>query len=119
MKSPQKKLPRDGLERLGMGLLAFFLFAFSCLMVAGLFLGEIPPLGLVPTLILVAAKELAVTSTFFSSLLIIWSVAMPLWVERIFEAVWNKLFLIIFLSVIPILVLMIGAFFGLRIGAGL
>ena len=101
---------------MGLVALPFGLFCgFGCF---ALFVSQLPQFGLLGELLLAVTFELLGAAFAFFALIVIWAIAAPSWVERLFRQVWKKLWIAVLLSLVPIALLLILALFGLRLGDG-
>lgn len=119
MPTEERTLPRSAGERLALGLTSLFFGIPFGLMALAVLLTPMPPLGVMFTCVLIATQELLLATTVVAVLGLIWAIAAPLWVERLFRSAWKKLFVAILLGLVPIVILMVLACFGIKLGAGL
>lgn len=83
------------------------------------FSADLPQFGWLFTAIVIVTEHLFISTTLVFVLLLIWAIAMPGWVDRLFGFAWKKLYFMIGIAVIPIIILLVLAACGLKLGAGL
>ena len=118
MPTMERTLPRSAGERLALGITSLFFGIPFGLMTLAVWLTPMPPLGVMFTCVLIVTEELLLATTVIAMLGFIWAVAAPLWVEKLFRSAWKKLFVAILLGVVPLVILIVLACFGIKLGAG-
>lgn len=110
----ESKLPRSAFERVGFGFVSLFMLIFFGFGTLVLLLTPMPPLGVLFTLVLIATQELFLAATVIAALGIVWAVAMPLWLEKLYCSALKHLSKAILLGFI--MIVLVG--FWVKNGAG-
>lgn len=112
-------LPTTDSERISLGLASVIMTVFSAFGAFYVFSADLPQFGWLFTAIVIVTEHLFISTTLVFVLLLIWAIAMPGWVDRLFGFAWKKLYFMIGIAVIPIIILLVLAACGLKLGAGL
>jgi hypothetical protein len=114
-----RKLPRDPGERFSLGVVSLIMAGFAGFIIFVLLITEFPPFGWLVSIMLFVTHELMFGILVFFGLLLIWAVATPRWVERVFDMAWKKLWILIALAILPLIALAVLAAMGMTLESGL
>lgn len=102
---PERSLPRGWPNRLALGCAGLFFGVPLTFGAFGLACMPMPRLGVRITLVLAVTEELLLAGAAVSVFCLIWSIATPAWVERLFQAAWHRAYVAILLVLTPLVLL--------------
>jgi hypothetical protein len=70
-------------------------------------------------IIMAVMHECLVAALMFFALLLLWTIAMPPWIERLFLHVRRHLYLAVAVALVPLAIAMVLGMFGIKLGSGL
>jgi presenilin-like A22 family membrane protease len=113
------EMPRDIENRIRIGLVSLMLGGMLGFCEFALLVTPLPKFQWLFGMILAVTHEFLIASTIFFSLLLVWAIATPPWVERLFVHARKHFYISVAVACIPLGILMVLALFGIKLGKGL